>query len=374
MDDHEQQPVEEQGEQGKQDADRDDAAELLGVEMPDQREGTGLYLIHRGDLEAAIGEYTDGEWEDTGSTSREDAVRKKLLVRYRDDPDLTWKRHLVADDAVLTRLDRLANEAPNMAKAVAVVRGAAVLSRHARQPLRLPPLVLIGPPGTGKSRIASMMAAALGTTAHTIVGSTIQDTGPLTGYGPAWRGAGPGIVAKALLGCKYSTPLIVIDEAEKIASYDHREHPLDALLSAMEPSTACCYKDGYYDVRMRAQHAAYVICANGLTGLSRPLLDRCVVVEVPELSPAERHRVLEDVVADIVLDYAVIPRALDPAFLAALDGVGLRRAKAVVAAALAAALAAGRDWPDADDLRAALDLVGGETPSLLRRPVGFIHF
>jgi len=97
-------------------------------------------------------------------------------------------------------------------------------------------------------------------------------------------------------------------------------------------------------------------------------------VEVAELSPAERHRVLEDVVADIVLDYTVVPRTLDADFLAALDGVGLRRAKAVVTAALAAALAAGRDWPDADDLRAALDLVGGETPSLLRRPVGFLHY
>ncbi len=361
-------------EQGEQEGDRDDVPQRPGVGIADRQEGTGLYLIRRRDLEAAVGGYTDGEWEDTGAASREDAVRRKLLVRYRDDPDLMWKRHLVADDAVLARLDRLATEAPNMAKAVAIVRRAAILSRHAGQPLRLPPLVLVGPPGTGKSRIASLIGQALGTTAHTIVGSTIQDTGPLTGYGPAWRGAGPGIVAKALLDCSCSTPLIVIDEAEKIASYDHREHPLDALLSAMEPSTASTYKDGYYDVPMQAQYAAYVICANNLAGLSSPLLDRSIVVEIPDLTPVERHRVLEDVVADVVLDYAVIPRALDRAFLAALDGIGLRRAKAVIAAALAAALEAGRDWPDAVDLRSALNLVGGVPTAHRSRPVGFIHF
>ena len=62
----------------------------------------------------------------------------------------------------------------------------------------------------------------------------------------------------------------------------------------MEPSTAARFKDNYYDVPMRAEYVAYVIVTNSLVGLSQPLLDRCVVIDVPELSRAERHRALDE--------------------------------------------------------------------------------
>lgn len=342
--------------------------------LAEQPTGPGLQLMSRGDLEAAVGNMSSvGDWEDSGATSREEAVRQRELLRFRDDPALGWRPYLIGDDAMVARLGRLAVEAPNMARAVELVRSAAVLSRHGRQPLQIPPIVLVGPPGTGKSRLASKLGACLQTSAFTLVGSSIQDTGPLTGYGPAWKGAGPGVVAKSLLSCPTATPLIVIDEAEKISSYDRRDHPLDTLLSAMEPSTAAKFKDNWYDVPMRAEYAAYVIVTNTLTGLSQPLLDRCVVIDVPELSPAERHRALDEVVSDLVLDYGILPRALDTEFLAMLDGVGLRRARTVVGVALARALEDGRDWPGADDVRAALMLTSGRTPAPAR-PAGFLTF
>ncbi len=202
---------------GEQDAvDPDEAA--VARTPPEQADGLGLHLMTRGDLEAAIGHCDpgrSGDWEDSGATSREDAVRKALLARYRDDMDLTWRKHLVADDGMLTRLRALTTGAGNMSGAIEVIRRAAVISRHTGTPLRVPPLILVGPPGTGKTRIAGMIASAIGTSVRIVVGSSLQDTGPLLGYGPAWRGAGPGIVAKSLIACPTAAPVIVIDEAEK---------------------------------------------------------------------------------------------------------------------------------------------------------------
>ena len=346
--------------------------DMLLAERPS---APGLHLMARDDLGAAVANVSStGDWEDSGALSREEAVRQRELMRYRDDPDLGWRPYLVGDDAMVARLGRLAKEALNAARAVEVVRSAAVLSRHGRQPLQVPPLVLVGPPGTGKSRLASKLAACLQTSSSTIVGSSIQDTGPLTGYSSAWKGAGPGIVAKSLLACPTASPLIVIDEAEKISSCDRRDHPLDTLLAAMEPSTASRFKDNYYDVPMRAEYVVYVIITNSLAGLSQPLLDRCVVVDVPELSGDARRRALEELVADTVLDHGVAPADLDDESLAVLDGIGLRRAKAVVMSALAGAFEAGRDWPSAGDFRTAVALLGGEATRPRRRAVGFVHF
>ena len=57
-------------EQGEQEGDRDGVPLQLGVETADRREGTGLCLIRRRDLEAAVDGYTDGEWDDTEHPAR----------------------------------------------------------------------------------------------------------------------------------------------------------------------------------------------------------------------------------------------------------------------------------------------------------------
>ncbi len=346
---------------------------------PEQADGPGLHLMTRGDLEAAIGHCdprSGADWEDSGATSREDAVRAQMLARYRDDPDLTWRKHLVGDAGMLTRLRALTTGAGNMSGAIDVIRRAAVISRHTGTPMRAPPLILVGNPGTGKTRIAGMIASAIGTSSRMIAGTSLQDAGPLLGYGPAWRGAGPGIVAKSLIACPTAAPVIVIDEAEKtkFTTDSGGENPLDCILQLLEPTTASAFRDNYLDVRIRAENIMWVFCANSLDGLSRPLLDRCVVVEVPELSGDARHRALQELVVDTVLDHGVVPADLDAESLEVLDGIGLRRARAVVSAALAEALEAGRDWPRASDFRTAAALIGGEAPSRARRPAGFVHF
>ena len=364
---------------GEQDAvDPDEVA--VARTPPEQANEPGLYLMTRGDLEAAIGNCnpgSGGEWEESGATSREDAVRAQMLARYRDDPDLTWRKHLVADAGMPARLRALATGASNMSRAIELVRRAAVISRHTGTPLRVPPLILVGKPGTGKTRIAGLIAsAAIGTSSRVVAGSSLQDTGPLLGYGPAWRGAGPGIVAKSLIACPTAAPVIIIDEAEKtkFTTDGGGENPLDCILQLLEPTTASAFRDNYLDVRIREDNILWLFCTNSLNGLSRPLLDRCVVIDVPELSGDARHRALQELVVDTVLDHGVVPADLDAESLEVLDGIGLRRARAVVSAALAEALEAGRDWPRASDFRTAAALLGGAAPSRARRPAGFVHF
>ena len=334
----------------------------------------GLHLMSRCDLEAAVGGMSvDGDWDEANSTSREDAARKRALARWRDDPDLTWRRHLIADDAMLARIGGLVHQAPNMARAIEVVRRAAVVSRHSRQPLGIPPMILVGPPGCGKTRYAGLLSKALGVTSTTVVGSTITDMGKIIGYHQSWKGAGPGLVAKSLLACSTTSPIVIFDEAEKIQAIDSLQCPLDTLLTALEPDTACSYCDGYYELPMYAAGIVWIFCVNELHGLSAPLLDRCVVVEVAALSGAERHQTLDDLAADILLDHGVAPAGLDEGALAVLDGVGLRRARALIVSALAGALEAGRDALTAEDLRAAAALLGGGAPRV-RQQAGFVHF
>ncbi len=110
-----------------------------------------------------------------GATSREDEDRRDFLRRYADQPEGLYRPHLIADAATDARLAALRAEAPNAAVLIDIARRAALLSRHAGSPLRLPPVLVVGPPGTGKSRIGRRLAEALGTTLTVIDGGTTTD-------------------------------------------------------------------------------------------------------------------------------------------------------------------------------------------------------
>ena len=316
----------------------------------------GVMLIDPDALARDLGS-PDFPFVDDEGTSREDAQRRAFLRRYLDQPRGLYRRHLIADRAMVARLEQLAADTPNGRDAVEVILRAATLSLHTGMPLRSPPLLVVGPPGTGKTRLAAGLAKALGTTMACIDGGMTSEPSPFSGNHVSFRGSGPSEVARALLDGPTTGPVIQIEEIDKVSSYNQSVQPLAALLTLFEPSTASRFLDNYVELPMRADGVVWIATANEIENLLPPLLDRMVVVPMPALTRRETETAVRRMFSELLAANGLPAADLPDAAVDLLASTGLRQAQRVLVLSLGPALAAGRPAPDRGDVAAALRLV-----------------
>lgn len=355
-----------------------DADDPLGPDDPEPDDGA-VPLIEAAAMDAAItASGYDGAYE-TMSGAEEQRIR--LLLRHRCDRTLRKQPHVAVPD-MIARLDALGRAQPNFAGVTTLVRHAVQLSIATGHPVRVPPLLLVGRPGTGKSRYARALADALVATLEAIDGAAIPDMGSVVGYPPVWRASGPGYVAKALVRASTSMPLLLVDEIEKIVDADRNLQPENKLLALLERNTASVWQDEFLRVPMRADGILWLFTANTVAGLSEPFLDRVVTLRIPELSPAMRDAVLTTMLSEVASASGASVGFDHPDALGPVRALGLRRARLAFELAVAKVVAAGRQTVGRADLAQAAGLLHrrdaskprpeAESPRL-QAPLGFIH-
>ncbi len=113
------------------------------------------------------------------------------------------------------------------------VANALAFSERTRRPASIPPLLLLGPPGIGKTHVAKRLAAAIGVPYRLLSLNLSPAFGQIGGLEVVWRGARPGKVAQALIETGSASPLILFDEIDKPMIGTPRETPWDALHSLL---------------------------------------------------------------------------------------------------------------------------------------------
>ena len=164
-------------------------------------------------------------------------------------------------------LTRLREECPGFVEVIALVERAAALSAMAGTGIAIPPLLLVGPPGLGKTHFSRRLAAALGVEQHAHSCATNSDAQALfVGHPPTWRGARMGVVTEAMLGGETGNPLIVLDEVDKFMTHSS-EKPFHSLLTLLEPENACALVDEYLRVPFDLSHCLIMATANDIDAL-----------------------------------------------------------------------------------------------------------
>jgi ATP-dependent Lon protease len=204
-----------------------------------------------------------------------------------------------ADAETIARLHELAAIAPNFAEAIGTVVRAARLSMQTRRPLTIPPLLLLGAPGVGKTFWARAVAKAIGTTYAEISMNLADDAGAIVGHSASWRAARAGLVARTLLEGPSAAPVIVIDEIDKAGWRELAGDPTDVLHSLLEPENARRFADAYVEAPIRADHIHWVCTANEVGSLRPSLIDRLLVVPIDVPTREQRATVARSIYSNI---------------------------------------------------------------------------
>src|SRR6478609_3751641 len=227
-----------------------------------------------------------------------DVERKLAKLPGRDHENLraTYERMLErgperfqVKPSGIPEMAGLYEQLPNFTEALDDLRRHVALSQDSGDGLEVTPMLLLGPPGIGKTHFARQLAELLSTGMSLVPMSSMTAGWLLSGASSQWKGAKPGKVFEALVEGQYANPVIVVDEIDK-ASADAQYDPLGALYGLLEHDTASAFMDEFAEVAIDASQVIWIMTANDERCIPEPILNRMNVFEIEAPSfEAARH-------------------------------------------------------------------------------------
>jgi ATP-dependent Lon protease len=279
-------------------------------------------------------------------------ANEALRALYEKMLRLGGQRFTVKPSA-LPEMDALFEALPNFAAVLEDIRKQLSLCVDSNDSVELPPMLLLGEPGIGKTHFARKLAELLGTGYGFVPMSSLTAGWVLSGASSQWKNAKPGKVFDTFLNGDYANPVIVVDELDK-TSADGQYDPLGALYELLEMETATRFVDEFVEVPIDASGAVWLATANDAARLPEPLLNRLAVYEIDAPDAEGAARIAQSIYREIRGSHdwgRHFPEVLSEAALERLAAMPPREMRRSIQTAFGNAKIDGRNEVGADDVR-----------------------
>ena len=216
---------------------------------------------------------------------------------------------IVSQHQMHERIAALHAEAPWMSPAATAVMEA--MTRETARgpaPLRIPPLILLGAPGIGKTEWAQRIRQVFQVPSISLdVGASNGGTFALSGVERGFSNAAPGRVVRGILATHVVNPLVIIDELDRASertqtSRGQQPGLAAVLMSMLEPSSARSWTCPFFQLPFDLGRVSWIMTANTLDGVPAPLLDRCRVIALPDPTPSDLEVAAARMIAERTAD------------------------------------------------------------------------
>ncbi len=275
---------------GEADGDRDDSfgARIMASDMPEEIQEAMLEEARKLENQSQAGPETDN-------------IRTYLEFAL----SLPWKKEPV-QEADLDRAREILNSRHYGMDKVKerIVQHLAVM--RLRKTNKGSALLLVGPPGTGKTSLGKSIAEALDRPYVRMSLGGVRDESEIRGHRRTYVGSMAGRVLQSMKKVGQTNPVMILDEVDKLMQGGFSGDPAAAMLEVLDPEQNDTFSDHYLDQPYDLSDVFFIATANSLDTIPGPLLDRMEVIEVPSYTGEEKFHIAHDhLIPEVLRDHGI---------------------------------------------------------------------